>query len=164
MALWKETLQAEQTERTSEEKPAVTPVPQRRESLSKTGQESFFGSGVTIEGKLEGDVNVRIAGRFKGNIHIRGELNVERGAHIVAQIHADTIAIAGQLEGNVFATNQVKMLESGQLIGDLKAKTLIVAAGSRMRGHVEFGWSDVENATKRALDKNNDNSKNGAAT
>jgi cytoskeletal protein CcmA (bactofilin family) len=42
------------------------------------------------------------------------------------------------------ANGQVTLSESGQLIGDLKAKTLIVAAGSRMRGNVEFGWSDAE--------------------
>jgi hypothetical protein len=32
------------------------------------------------------------------------------------------------------------------LIGDLKATTLTVAAGSRMRGHVEFGWSESQAA------------------
>jgi cytoskeletal protein CcmA (bactofilin family) len=38
------------------------------------------------------------------------------------------------------------LLESGQVIGDLKAKTLTVAAGSRMRGNVEVGWSESESA------------------
>jgi cytoskeletal protein CcmA (bactofilin family) len=37
-------------------------------------------------------------------------------------------------------------LESGQVIGDLKAKTLTVAAGSRMRGNVEFGWNESDGA------------------
>jgi cytoskeletal protein CcmA (bactofilin family) len=44
------------------------------------------------------------------------------------------------------ASSQVRLLESGQLIGDLKAPTLTVAAGSRMRGHVEFGWNPSEAA------------------
>ena len=30
------------------------------------------------------------------------------------------------------------------MIGDLKADTLTVAAGSRMRGHVECGWNATE--------------------
>jgi hypothetical protein len=29
------------------------------------------------------------------------------------------------------------------LNGDLKAESLTVAAGSRMRGQVEFGWTDT---------------------
>ena len=36
------------------------------------------------------------------------------------------------------------------LIGDLKAGSLVVAAGSRMRGQVEFGW-DEKNAQKSAV-------------
>ena len=103
--------------------------------------ESVFGAGVTIEGKIGGDANVRIGGKFKGEIHINGDLNVEKGAHLSAKVDAANVTIGGELEGNVAANGQVKLLESGQLVGDLKAKTLTVAAGSRMRGHVEFGWS-----------------------
>jgi len=36
------------------------------------------------------------------------------------------------------------------LIGDLKAGSLTVAAGSRMRGQVEFGWED-KGALKSAV-------------
>jgi cytoskeletal protein CcmA (bactofilin family) len=116
------------------------------ESLSRNRHESVFGAGVAIEGKLEGDGDVRIRGKFKGDIHIKGELNIENGARINAKINADNVTIGGELEGNVIATAQVKLLESGQLVGDLKASTLTVAAGSRMRGNVEFGWSDSEAA------------------
>jgi hypothetical protein len=38
----------------------------------------------------------------------------------------------------------VEFKESGTLVGDLKAGSLIVAAGSRMRGKVEFGWKEGE--------------------
>ena len=56
------------------------------------------------------------------------------------------VTIAGEIEGNIVASSHVRLLESGQLIGDLKAATLTVAAGSRMRGNVEFGWNASETA------------------
>ena len=147
MALWKETMQNEQGERPTDDGPApVIPILQRRESVQKDRQESVFGPGVTIEGKIEGDADVRIAGKFKGDIHIKGNLNIEKGAHLTAKINAETVSIEGELEGNVVASAQIKLLESGQVIGDLKAATLTVAAGSRMRGNVDFGWSDSESA------------------
>ena len=48
--------------------------------------------------------------------------------------------LKGKVEGNIHATSRVQLLESGVLIGDLKASSLTVAAaGSSMRGKVEFG-------------------------
>jgi cytoskeletal protein CcmA (bactofilin family) len=129
--------------------PAATPVhpdPPRRESAQMDRQESVLGLGVTIEGKLEGNGDVRMAGKFKGEIQIKGNLIIQKGAHLTAKINAEAITIEGELEGTVVASGQVTLAESGQVIGDLKAKTLAVAAGSRMRGNVEFGWNDSETA------------------
>ncbi len=165
MALWNQTGQDESGEKPHVE-PAmtmpVTPSPSPREHITKDRRESVFGPGVAIEGKIEGDADVRIAGKFKGDIHIKGDVNIEKGAHLSAKIHAATVTIAGQIEGNVVASAQVKLLESGQLIGDLKANTLTVAAGSRMRGQVEFGWSEAE-AAKFVNGHAHETSKNGSA-
>src|SRR5262249_57347998 len=106
--------------------------------------ESVLGSGVVIEGKMEGDGDVRIAGKFKGDIHIKGNLNIQKGAHLTAKINAESVTIEGEIDGTVVASGQVTLSESGQVIGDLKAKTLTVAAGSRMRGNVEVGWDASE--------------------
>ena len=125
---------------------APSPAPTPRDSTSAGRRESVFGPGVTIEGKIEGDADIRIGGKFKGDIHIKGDLNLDKGAKVSAKVHAANVTIGGELEGNVVAAAQVKLLESGQLIGDLKAATLTVAAGSRMRGNVEFGWGAGESA------------------
>jgi cytoskeletal protein CcmA (bactofilin family) len=121
--------------------PAPTPMPSpMKESASRSRRESVFGVGVTIEGKIEGDTDVRITGKFKGDIHIKGDLVVEKGAHVTAKVSAVNVTLGGELNGNIIGAGQVKFLESGQMVGDLKASSLTVAAGSRMRGHVEFGW------------------------
>jgi len=153
MAVWNQPAQEKQEETPRVEPPTtahVTPAPIPalvvKESAPKAHRESIFGPGVTIEGTIEGDADLRIAGKFKGDIQIKGDLSIEKGAHIAAKINAAIVTIAGALEGNILASSQVRLLESGQLIGDLKAPTLTVAAGSRMRGHVEFGWNASEAA------------------
>jgi cytoskeletal protein CcmA (bactofilin family) len=161
MALWKEAMQNEQGDRPDHDIVRVSPIPPRKESLSKEGHESVFAAGLTIEGKVEGNGDVRMAGQFKGDIQVKGDLNIEKGAHINGKVNADTVTIGGELEGNIVANAQVKLLESGQLIGDLKATTLIVAAGSRMRGNVEFGWSDSE-SSKIATIRPHDKGKSGS--
>ena len=138
--------------------PTPTPTPAPRESTPKERNESVFGVGVSIDGKIEGDSNVRIAGKFKGEIIIKGDLTVEKGANVSAKVSATNVTLAGEINGNINASAHVKLVESAQVVGDLKSATLTVASGARMRGHVEFGWSASESA-KFASDKKPDSEK-----
>ncbi len=108
------------------------------------GSESILAAGLTIEGKIEGKGNVRVAGRFKGNVNVKGELTIEPGASIEGEVKADTVLVGGEVHGHIVSTSRVEFKESGTLIGDLKAGSLTVAAGSKMRGKVEFGWKEGE--------------------
>jgi cytoskeletal protein CcmA (bactofilin family) len=83
---------------------------------------------------------VRIAGNFNGDVQVEGNLTIEAGARLTGQVRAHTVVVGGELEGNIEAASRVELLETGTLSGDLKAGSLTVAAGSRMRGRVEFGW------------------------
>lgn len=105
-------------------------------------KESIIAAGLTIEGKIEGAGHVRIAGNFKGDVHVQGNLTIESGAHLTGGVKADTVVVGGELSGNIDAASRVELLQTGVLNGDLKAGSLIVAAGSRMRGRAEFGWDE----------------------
>ena len=110
----------------------------------KPKSESLIAPDIAIEGKIEGTGHVRIAGRFKGDVNVRGDLTIEPGATVTGSVRAEKVTIAGELGGNIEAASHVDLLQSGSLTGDLKAATLTVAAGSRMRGQVDFGWEDAK--------------------
>ncbi|MGH7846078.1 MAG: bactofilin family protein [Candidatus Binatia bacterium] len=105
-------------------------------------KESLIAADLTIEGKIEGAGHVRIAGCFKGDVHVEGNLTIERGARLTGEVRAETVIVAGELQGNIHAASRVELQQSGLLVGDLKAGSLTVAAGSRMRGRAEFGWDE----------------------
>jgi len=113
-------------------------------SMSPKPSESLLAAGLTIEGKIEGNGNIRVAGRFKGNVNVNGELIIEPGASIDGEVKAETILVGGEVRGHIVSKSRVEFKESGTLIGDLKAGSLTVAAGSKMRGKVEFGWKEGE--------------------
>ena len=123
----------------SQSRPAAAGVPADQ-------KESVISAGLTIEGKIEGAGHVRIAGNFKGDVHVQGNLTIDAGARLTGGVKANTVIIAGELEGNIDSAARVELLQTGILNGDLKAGSLTVAAGSRMRGRAEFGWD--EKATK----------------
>lgn len=114
-----------------------------RRAAPREGSESVIGADLTIEGKVEGSGHLRIAGRFTGDVVVDGNLTIESGARLAGGVRAHAISIAGELEGNVIDATRVDLLATGVLIGDLKADAFTVAAGSRMRGRVEFGWNET---------------------
>ena len=156
MAIWKDqsTAPAATPERIT---PAATPAPAPpaaeppspspspaapRATVRAVERESVIAPELTIEGKIEGSGNVRIAGKFKGDVNVNGNLTIETNASLTGQVTAKVITIAGELNGNILNAEKVDLLESGVVNGDIKAGTLTVAAGSRMRGQVDFGWKD----------------------
>lgn len=155
MALWKDEPAREPAARTeppkapekvavlsavSDQAPRPSPPTQVRTDASM--KESIIAAGLVIEGKIEGAGHVRIAGDFKGDVNVQGNLTIETGAHLTGGVKADTVIIGGQLDGNIDAASRVELLQTGVLNGELKAGSLTVAAGSRMRGKAEFGWDE----------------------
>ncbi len=124
--------------------PAYSRRVEESASVPAKGGESLLATGLTIEGKIEGTGNVRVAGRFKGTVTVKGEFKVEPGASIDGDVSADTVFVGGEVRGKIVAVSRVEFKESGSLIGDLKAGSLTVVAGSKMRGNVEFGWKEGE--------------------
>jgi cytoskeletal protein CcmA (bactofilin family) len=159
MSLWKEnTVAKPEPVRPSspdfKEPPRMESVPKVEPSPSRVAaaapapsgprKESLIAADVTIEGKIEGGGSVRIAGRFKGDVNVQGDLTIEAGAKLTGSVRADKVTIAGELEGNVIGASSIDLQTSGVVIGDLKARSLAVAAGATMRGKAEFGGEDGE--------------------
>jgi cytoskeletal protein CcmA (bactofilin family) len=155
MAIWKE-----QTTPAKEPVPmSPTPAPQKDDTSFATTpsssyntqstarpsageKETLIAANLAIEGKIQGSGHVRVAGQFKGDVNVDGNLTIDQGAKVIGGVRASTVTIAGELEGNVDAAVRVELLASGVLNGDVKAGSLTVAAGSRMRGNAEFGWDE----------------------
>lgn len=154
MAIWKETPPAkkdptpitpEPVGATDRPEPRRSPDPQVAPKSSATASmESVIAAALTIEGKIEGSGHVRLVGKFKGDVHVDGDLTIEPGAKVTGSVRAGTVVIGGELEGNIESASNVKLLETGLLNGDLKSGSLTVAAGSRMRGQADFGWEEKE--------------------
>jgi cytoskeletal protein CcmA (bactofilin family) len=122
--------------------PAPSPAPAGRAELQ--AKESLIASDLTIEGKIEGAGHVRIAGRFKGDVNVQGDLTLDPGAKLTGSVRARKVIVAGELEGNIDGAQRVELQQGGVLVGDVKAGALTVAAGARMRGQDDFGGEDQD--------------------
>jgi cytoskeletal protein CcmA (bactofilin family) len=154
MAIWKEqptdkktssplSLTPDAEVQTPAELPPAAEQPVRRNPERKNA-ESVISAGLTIEGTISGNGDVRIAGQFHGDVNVEGSLTIESGAKLVGGVRASNVVIDGELEGNIDAASRVELRSTGVLNGNLNTGSLTVAAGSKMRGQVEFGWMKDE--------------------
>src|SRR5258705_6915460 len=132
--------------------PALAVSPRRpTPKTSSEGGESVIAANLTIEGKIEGSGNVRMAGRFKGDVRIDGNFSIEPGAHLTGQVLAAIVVVGGELQGNIESAKRVDVQEGGVIVGDVKAGSITVAAGSRPRGARGFRWGEGKGKGKPGL-------------
>ncbi len=120
-----------------------TPAPIKERPAMK---ESVISAGLSIEGKIVGSGHVRVAGKFKGDVQVDGNLHIDAGAKLEGQVRASEVIVTGELQGNIENAKRVEVQQGGIITGDVKAGQLTVAAGARMRGAVEFGWEEGSGA------------------
>src|SRR5438477_9685984 len=119
-------------------RPAQAPAPAQAHRHDM--KESYMSSDLTIEGKIVGTGHIRIAGKFKGDVHVDGNVSLDSGARLEGHVKAHVVSVAGELIGNIENARRVELHETGVINGDVKAGSLTVAAGSRTRCRAEFGY------------------------
>jgi len=122
--------------------PVAQAAPSRAVSAQRDRKESLIAANLFIEGKIQGSGDVRVAGQFKGDVDVQGDLTIEVGARVTGAVRASKVVIAGELDGNVVSATRVELLATGIVNGDIKAGSLTVASGSRMRGQVDVGTEE----------------------
>src|SRR5258705_12071722 len=103
--------------------PSYEPAPRPR---SKEAKESVIAAGLTIDGKIEGAGHVRMAGRFKGDVNVHGDLTIDPCAKITGSVRASTVTVGGELEGNIESATRVQLLSTGVLTRGFKPALLTI--------------------------------------
>jgi cytoskeletal protein CcmA (bactofilin family) len=106
---------------------------------------TLLGKGSEFEGKLTFEGQVRIDGKFNGQIFTKDVLVVGDGARVQAEINAGTVIINGTVEGNVKATQLVELHAPARVKGSLETPALTVD-----RGVVFEGTTKMENIGGKA--------------
>lgn len=98
----------------------------------KTG--SIIGEATEFKGTLKDKGNIRIDGKFEGEIQVEGNVIVGKDAFIKANIRAKSINISGKVVGNIDCQEKVELFSSGSLEGKVKTSDLTIAEGAFFNG------------------------------
>lgn len=102
-----------------------------------------------MEGNLSFNdpVNLRINGKFKGNLNTKGRLVIGEKATVNAGIDGEEISVAGKLTGNVKATKKIEILSSGQINGDVQTPIVSINEGGILQGRCQMLFDFPEKET-----------------
>lgn len=121
-----------------EEKPvAPAPPPKREEEtlVPRNGElNALLGKGSEFEGKLAFEGQVRIDGKFTGQIITKDVLVIGDGARVMAEIQAGTVIVNGVVEGNIKATQSIELHQPGRVKGNIETPSLSIDKGVVFEG------------------------------
>jgi cytoskeletal protein CcmA (bactofilin family) len=117
-----------QGEKTATQQPAT--------SQNGGGNVVNLGPRDILQGRLEIQGDLKIAGNVEGDLKATGDVTIDSGANIQASIEGGNVNVRGKVTGNVTAKKRLTLGGSGRLDGDVKVSRLTVEDGATLNGNV----------------------------
>jgi cytoskeletal protein CcmA (bactofilin family) len=126
--------------------PGTAPSKKEESTVSNTTRvgdvHTLLGKGSEFEGKLSFEGQVRIDGKYSGQISTKDVLVIGEGAKVSAEISAGTVIINGTVEGNIKASGLVELHPPARVKGSIETPAL-----SMEKGVIFEGQCKMENLT-----------------
>ncbi|MDO8488792.1 MAG: polymer-forming cytoskeletal protein [Candidatus Omnitrophota bacterium] len=105
-------------------------------AFKKKLEEKILDVDAAMQGSLsfKDPVNLRINGKFEGNLDTRGNLTIGTTAVINADIIGDNIIIGGKVKGKVTARERLTLLPQAIVEGHIYPARLNIAEGALLEG------------------------------
>jgi len=110
-----------------------------------------------IEGTLETNIDIRVAGNITGDAKSDGKFMLTSTGSVNGNIYSENADIAGQVEGELHIKDKLILRKSAKIKGDLHTKTLLVEEGATFDGACMMNSKD----DKTFSDSNSSNGMTG---
>jgi cytoskeletal protein CcmA (bactofilin family) len=97
--------------------------------------------GTSIEGEVRSDSNIRIDGKVKGTIHVRGRLIVGASGLVEGDVHCQSSDIEGTVNGKIACQDLLSLKATAKLNGDIHTRKLAIEPGAVFTGNSNMGGS-----------------------
>ncbi len=119
-----------------EPRPATPPQAPGRPAPSSPAR---LGPSLALEGKLTGEEDLLVDGRFRGEIQVPAhQVTVGSDGRVEGEVRANSIVVEGEVRGNLHASQQVLVRASGRVHGDIRAPRVALDQGCRFKGAIDM--------------------------
>ncbi len=103
------------------------------------GKINSIMEGTSFEGEIRSDSNIRIDGRVKGTLHVRGRLIVGATGLVEGEVHCQSSDIEGTVNGKIMCQDLLSLKATAKLSGDIRTKQLAIEPGAVFSGNCDMG-------------------------
>jgi cytoskeletal protein CcmA (bactofilin family) len=86
---------------------------------------------------VTGDGDVTIEGRVEGEVNLRGDLVIAEGGAVVSDVEAESLRVEGSLEGDANIRGDVVILAGAKVRGDLRGASISLDLGADLDGRLD---------------------------
>jgi cytoskeletal protein CcmA (bactofilin family) len=102
-----------------------------------TSGKNLLSADVEIKGSIKFLNDLTIDGKVEGEINSQGTLTVGENAEIRGEIKTKSVTILGRVNGNITVDERCELKSRAVLHGDLKAARLVIEEGATFVGKSE---------------------------
>ncbi len=105
--------------------------------LKKKDEDKILDVSASMQGSLvfSDPVNLRINGKFEGDLKTKGTLEIGKNAEVKAEIRGEVINIAGKVKGTIIAEKKLILLSTAVVEGEISTPLLQINEGAIFEGN-----------------------------
>lgn len=107
-----------------------------QQQTSDITHERLIGPHDVFDGTLRSEGDVRVQGTMRGFIECEGDVLIDDGATVFADVASHNIIVAGRYHGLIRCSGWLHVSLGGYATGEIFARTLLVEEGGRIEGRV----------------------------
>ncbi|UCD14805.1 MAG: polymer-forming cytoskeletal protein [Candidatus Omnitrophota bacterium] len=102
----------------------------------KRQEEKILDVNATMQGNMvfSDPVNLRINGKFDGNLNTKGNLIIGEQAEVNAEIIGESIMVAGKVKGKIKATKMLAFNSTAEVYVDIETPKIAIEEGASFNG------------------------------
>lgn len=109
-----------------------------KEGVAKDSIQAFMGAGITFEGHVVFNENMRLDGIVRGKISAKDLLVAGKTADLQAEVSVGTMIISGRFQGNIKARKSVELRFPAQVDGEIEAPVITIEEGVVFNGKIKM--------------------------
>ena len=95
---------------------------------------SVIGEGSVFEGTFEVTGNLRVDGKFKGELDVTDTLVVGKNGQVDATVKTKNAVVAGTIQGDLNASDKITLQSGSRLEGEMVTSKLVIEEGVSFQG------------------------------